>query len=295
MNVEQLNREFGLPKLLNFFSDDSGLILADLAGGQARLCLQGAHLMHWQPKGQAQPVLWMSREAKPVAGKSLRGGVPVCWPWFGSRSADVPAHGYARTVLWQVVDSQPLPNGGVRLTLCWSQDAHPLWPHACRVELRVEVGCDLRISLMTCNTGNQPLEISEALHTYFRISDIAAVRLHGLDGVDYWDKAAGRSELCTQDGSLSFAEETDRVYVNSAATCMLEDPGLKRRIVVEKVGSFSTVVWTPWVDKARRMGDMGEPDGWREMLCIESGNALDNTLTLLPGDRHSLQVHYQVT
>ncbi len=294
MNVEQLNREFGLPKLLTFFSDESGLILADLAGGQARLCLQGAHLMHWQPKGQAQPVLWLSREAKPVIGKSLRGGVPVCWPWFGARSAGGPAHGYARTVPWQVAEAKPLSGGGVRLTLYWDQTEHPSWPHACRAELCIEVASDLRISLTTTNTGDAAFELSEALHTYFHISDIAAVRLHGLNGVGYWDKAGGGTEFCTQEGSLSFTAETDRVYVNSAATCVLEDPGLKRRIVVEKQGSLSTVVWTPWVDKAQRMGDLGEPDGWREMLCVESGNALENTLTLQPGERHGFQVHYQV-
>ncbi len=295
MNIEQLNQQFGLPRQLSFSVEpDSGLIVADLAQGQARLCLQGAHLMSWHPKGQAQPVIWLSRAAKLAVGKSIRGGAPVCWPWFGARGADVPAHGYARTVPWQVVESGLTDEGSVSLTLRWAQDSHPAWPHAAVVELTVVVGSSLNLSLTTRNSGDTAFELSEALHTYFHISDIGAVRLHGLDGAEYWDKVGGRTERCRQEGLLTFAAETDRVYIHSAATCVLEDPGLKRRIVVEKSGSLSTVVWTPWLDKAQRMGDLGEPDGWREMLCIESGNALDNTLNLLPGQSHSLRVHYQV-
>jgi D-hexose-6-phosphate mutarotase len=134
--------------------------------------------------------------------------------------------------------------------------------------------------------------IGEALHTYFHIGDIAAVRVRGLEGCDYLDKVDGGARK-QQRGAIRFTGETDRVYVNTAAECVIEDERLRRRIHVAKSGSQATVVWTPWVEKADKMGDFG-PDGWRGMVCVESANAAENTLTLKPGGTHTLAVEYRV-
>jgi D-hexose-6-phosphate mutarotase len=296
--AQQLNTQFGIKSQLSFREDASSLIVADIHNAQATasLCLQGAHLMTWQPKSQAVPVVWLSRDAKLAQGKSIRGGAPVCWPWFGAHATEAgfSGHGYARTVPWRVIASGSEPNGATRLTLRLeeSDKTRTQWPQASQLDLTVTIGETLRMELTTENTGTKDIVIGEALHTYLHISDIGAVRVTGLDGCDYWDKVGG-SVLKKQTGAISFASETDRVYINTAATCVIEDDKLKRRIHIAKAGSLSTVVWTPWVEKATKMGDMGQPDGWREMVCVESVNAIENVVTVAAGTAHSLVVEYR--
>ncbi|MDD2775348.1 MAG: D-hexose-6-phosphate mutarotase [Gallionella sp.] len=298
MNVAQLNSQFGISNQLSFRTDDSGLIIADINNGQASLCLQGAHLMHWQPASQSVPVVWLSRDTKPAVGKSIRGGAPVCWPWFGAHASEAgfPGHGFARTVPWQVIESGTEPNGATRLVLrlIESEKTRTQWNQSCTVDLTVVVGETLRMELTTANTGTTDFVIGEALHTYLHISDIAAVSVTGLEGCDYWDKVGG-SNLRQQAGAIQFSGETDRVYINTAAECVIEDPKLNRRIHVAKSGSLSTVVWTPWVEKANKMGDMGQPDGWREMVCVESANAIENVVTVAAGTQHRLVVEYRAS
>jgi glucose-6-phosphate 1-epimerase len=296
--AQQLNTQFGINNHLKFREDASGLIIAEISNKQASasLCLQGAHLMTWQPKSQAVPVVWLSRDAKLAAGKSIRGGAPVCWPWFGAHASEstFPGHGYARTVPWRVVESGSEPNGATRLTLrlVENEKTRLQWPHACTLDLTVIVGETLRMEMTTENTSSSEFAIGEALHTYFRIGDIGAVRVQGLEGCEYWDKV-GSSTLRQQVGAISFSGETDRVYINTAAECVIEDDKLKRRIYVSKSGSLSTVVWTPWADKANKMGDMGQPEGWREMVCVESVNAMENVVNVAAGNRHTMIVEYR--
>lgn len=295
--AQQLNQQFGITGQLSFRDDASGLVVAEFNNAQATasLCLQGAHLISWQPKSQAKPVVWVSRDAKMAEGKSIRGGAPVCWPWFGAHTSEAsfPGHGYARTVPWNVIESGIEPNGATRLTLRLqeSDKTRAQWNHDCNVDLTVIIGDTLRMEMTTENTGATDFVIGEALHTYLQISDIGAVRVTGLEGCEYWDKVGG-SVLKKQDGAISFASEVDRVYINTAAECVIHDDKLQRRIHIKKSGSHSTVVWTPWVEKANKMGDMGQPDGWREMVCVESVNAIDNVVKVAAGTKHSLIVEY---
>jgi D-hexose-6-phosphate mutarotase len=252
--------------------------------------------MSWQPKSQSRPVIWLSRDAKLAAGKSIRGGAPVCWPWFGAHASEAgfPGHGYARTVPWQVIESGTEPDGATRLTLrlAESDKTRAQWEHSCNVDLTVIVGDTLRMEMATENTGTTDFVIGEALHTYLQISDIGTVSVTGLNGCEYWDKVGG-SNLRKQDGAITFTGETDRVYINTAAECVIQDDKLKRRIHISKSGSLATVVWTPWTEKANKMGDMGQADGWREMVCVESVNAIDNVVTVSAGTRHTLIVEYR--
>ncbi len=296
--AQQLNTQFGINGQLNFREDASGLIVAEInnALGSASLCLQGAHLMTWQPKSQAVPVVWLSRDAKLVAGKSIRGGAPVCWPWFGAHAseASLSGHGFARTVPWCVIESGAESNGATRLTLRLvnSHNTRRQWPYDCNLDLTVIVGETLRMEMTTENTGDTDFVIGEALHTYFQIGDIGAAHVTGLAGCEYWDKVGG-SNLRKSDGVINFHGETDRVYINTSAECVIEDDKLKRRIYVAKSGSLSTVVWTPWEEKANKMGDMGQPDGWREMVCVESANAIDDVVKVAAGKRHTMIVEYR--
>ena len=293
-----LNHEFGIPGALVFEEREGGLVEARLASssGSAGICLQGGHVVDWRIKGQSEPVLWLSRDAKFAPGKSIRGGIPVCWPWFGPHSdnAALPAHGFARTADWRVDDSGADDAGAwLLLKLAMTDAQRAMWPHAAELSLRVTLGETLSLELTTLNEGQDAFALGEALHTYFKISDIGSISVGGLHGVTYWD-TVGQLEQKRQSGPIAFKKETDRVYINSPQTCVIEDLPLSRRIHIRKQGSLSTVVWNPWTDKAERMGDLGKPDGWRGFVCVESANAWDNKLTLVPGETHSLSVEYAV-
>jgi D-hexose-6-phosphate mutarotase len=293
--LDTLNRQFGIAGQLSFSAKPGDFLIAEIKNRHAiaSIALQGAHVMAFQPHGQ-EPVLWLSPQAKLAAGKSIRGGVPVCWPWFGPHAQDAakPGHGHARTVPWQVVSAATLSGGETQITLelAESDATRALWPSATPVRLQITVGAAMHLELRTWNRGGQPVAIGEALHTYFQVSDIGATRIHGLDGCAYYDKVDGMARK-TQAGAVEIGSEVDRVYINTAADCVIEDA--QRRIRIAKQGSQSTIVWNPWAEKADKMGDFGE-NGWRRMVCVESGNALENGVTLPPGGEHSLSVTYSV-
>ncbi len=295
-DANRLNQIHGLPGL-RFREDPSGLVFAEIDNAQATatVCLQGAHLTAWRPKDQAVPVIWLSEAARFAPGKSIRGGMPVCWPWFGLHPSEsgFPAHGYARTVPWQVTAAEVLADGATRLRLVLMQNEQTRlqFPRACRLELVLTVGRRLGAELVTTNLDSGPITIGEALHTYFRIGDIGQARVLGLEGCEYVDKVDGGARK-RQVGAIEFSGETDRVYLNTTAECIIDDPVLGRRIRIAKSGSRSTVVWTPWKEKADKMGDLGPDEGWRRMLCVESANALDNVVNVPAGDRHTLSVIY---
>lgn len=265
------------------------------AAAQASVSLQGAQLLEWQPHGQ-HPVIWLSPRARFAPGHPIRGGVPLCWPWFGAHPANPQAatHGLARTVHWELdgCTAHGPQLSEVRLSLNLPPDPMAGWAHAARAELCLRIGADLEMNLTTHNTGHQALVFSEALHTYFEVGDIEQVRLLGLEHTEYLDKLQGFLR-CHGTGPVTFGAETDRVYVNTPAECVIEDPLLRRRIHISKTGSLSTVVWNPGPHRARQLDDLGE-NGHRHMLCVESGNAHDNTLTLPPGHNHTLSVRIRV-
>ena len=296
MSLADLNTRFGINEQLKFIEGPNGLVFAEIdnALGTSYICLQGAHITTFRPKDQVEPVIWVSKFAKFAPGKSIRGGAPVCWPWFGAHAteASFPGHGFARTVMWEVTQSAALPSGETEITLALleNEQTRTQWPHKSRVELNVVVGKSLKASLDTTNLGDAPIQIGEALHTYFQISDIEAVQVTGLENTVYLDKV-GEATRRTQNGPITFTGEVDRVYVDTESTCYIVDPAYERRIKIAKSGSRSTVVWTPWNEKADKMGDFG-PDGWRQMVCVESVNALENVVIVAAGETHRMSVEY---
>jgi D-hexose-6-phosphate mutarotase len=281
----------------------NGLQFIDLANAQATatICTQGAQLTHWQPRSLKYPVTFMAASAQYNAGQPIRGGIPICWPWFGPHATDRSNanHGFARNFVWSAGEAEQTGSGATRLALVLRDDekSRALWPHAFRLEYRTTIGDVLEVELVTTNTGAMPFVITEALHAYFRIGDIGAVDVLGLDGTEYADTADGGKRK-KQVGAVHFNGEVDRVFLNTETTCSIVDSSLKRRIDISKSGSHSTVVWNPWSEKAGRFADLGsapaEEGSWRQMVCIESANALDNALTLAPGQSHSLAVRYRV-
>jgi D-hexose-6-phosphate mutarotase len=293
----ELNERFAIARHLRFREMPGGLTVAEVGNSQATatIAVQGAHLMTWAPRREP-PVIWLSRAAAFTPGKSIRGGVPICWPWFGPHATEpkFPGHGFARTVPWEVVETQGLRDGRTRLVLrlASSEATRAQWPHPSTVEAHITVGRVLDIELVTHNSGPAPITIGQALHTYFEVSDVRRVAIHGLGGCAYLDKVDGgkRKDQC---GPVTIATEVDRIYLDTLADCLIDDPGLRRRIRVAKRGSRTTVVWNPWTEKAAKMGDLGE-NGFLNMVCVESANAADDVVTLAPGGAHHLAVRYGV-
>ena len=298
LNVATLNKNFGISEQLEFIQEANGLITLRIVNAYARstIALQGAHIMTYQSTGE-QPLVWLSPVAKRAQGKSIRGGVPICWPWFGAHASEptLPAHGFARTALWQVSASEILPDGSTQIRFELPSSSIPLsqWPYPCRVTYVVTVGEKLTVELITENTGDTVFELGEALHTYFVISDVDGLSIKGMEGGTYLDKV-GEAATRTQLGAIQIASEVDRIYIDTEADCLIEDAGYKRRIRIAKRGSRTNIVWNPWVEKSARMGDFGSDLGYRGMVCVESGNAASNTVNVVPGGTHSIRVVYSI-
>lgn len=290
MELAELNERFGVAGAVKFTAGPGGMPHAHLraGGSHAEVALHGGHVLRYGDDG-APPVLWVSREAIYASGKPVRGGIPVCWPWFGPHPADPakPAHGFARNRLWHVLASGAEDGRAwLRLGLSDDEATRALWPHPFALELAVSVGPDLDVALMMRNTGDGPATCGGALHSYFGVADVTQARIMGLEGSRYLDQLTGAEH--EQAGSVTIGAEVDRVYYDEGEACAIEDPGLGRRIVIRKAGSRTTVVWNPWVEKSRRLADFAD-DEYTGMLCVETAMALGDTVALAPGAEHTLR------
>lgn len=259
------------------------------ATAQGQLFLHGAHLAAWQPAGH-QPVLWLSGSSWFQPGRPIRGGVPICFPWFGPHPQDpaLPAHGSARLQEWQLQQTQADDDGTLRLVLQTVVGNFQLRYEICPgAELSLQLDCQLSPD------ATEPEKFEAALHTYLQVSDIRGVWITGLENSGYLNKVP-QPEWCAASGQpIEFTAETDRVYQGTADTVVLHDPGLQRRIEISKQGSLSTVVWNPWIDKSRRMPDFGD-DEWTGMVCIETACVGEHAVVLQPGQSHRMSALVRV-
>jgi len=284
--------DWEIPGHLVFEAGVNGLTKARITTphADAEVYLHGAHLTHYQPRGHP-PVLMMSGASQFALGEPIRGGIPVIFPWFGPRrdGRAEPPHGFARRREWTIEAADADAEDRVMLTLRLAGDdtTRAAWPGEFTLRFTITVGPSLRMELATTNTGTAPYQFEEALHTYFKVGDVRQVRVTGLEGREYLDATDERKRKRQGPGPITFDGETDRAYVNTPAECSLHDSALRRRITVEKDGANSTVVWNPWIAKAKRMPDFGD-DEWPGMLCIETGNVFDNAVPLAPGATHQM-------
>lgn len=268
----------------------------DGARAEAHIYLQGGTVTHFQPGGAA-PVLFLSNRATWAAGRAIRGGVPLIFPWFGAHATNTkaPMHGFARTHPWRLVDHGPAADGTMVVELGLQDDdaSRAAWPHAFKLRYRVSVGEALDLSLEVTNTSAQAFTFEAALHTYLAVGDVRAVAVTGLENTTYIDKVDGMTRKRQGTEPLRLTGETDRVFVGTRSRCVVEDRVLARRLLVDKTGSATTVVWNPWSTKAAGIADL-EPDDWRRMVCVETANAADDTVTLAPGQRHVMTATIRV-
>lgn len=272
---------------------DYPLIHVAHPAASASIALHGAHLTAWQPTG-ARPVIYTSPDARFMAGKEIRGGIPICWPWFNAHPTDpsMPAHGFARIRFWTLTRVAE-DNAFVELefTLNSSDETRSLFPHDFRVTLTMRIGAELSVALRTTNLSPDPITISGALHTYFAIGDLSEIAITGLEGVDYLDTVGEHAERA-QEGPIHFGGEVDRVY-RAAPPVRIVDRAFGGNITMESSGSRSTVVWNPFIQKAATIGDLPD-DAYRDFVCIEAANAKHDVRTLLPEESHTLAMTLRV-
>lgn len=301
LEIEQLNQKFALQNgdnIVRFKAGRGGIPVAEISNKQASaaVSLQGAHLLSWIPKGEDE-VIWLSRDALFALGKSIRGGIPICWPWFGAHGSNssYPAHGFARTALWWVTRVQQLSTGETQITFVLEtqrldKNFQKMWPQPTIVEYVLSIGKTLRLELTTFNNSEQSIIIGQALHTYFNIGDVTNTSVYGLEGRDYLDKPDNFKRK-TQSGPIIIKDEVDRIYLQTPDDVVIDNA--ERKIIIKKQGSRSTIVWNPWENVAKKMGDLGE-EGYLKMLCVESANAAEDTIMIAAGGSHKLQVNYEV-
>jgi glucose-6-phosphate 1-epimerase len=273
---------FEIPGVLSVSHGEGGLAVVRITSpwSTAEIHLLGAHVTSFRKTGE-QPLLFISGSSHFEPGKAIRGGVPIIFPWFGSRAGH-PAHGTARTTAWELTATSVLPDQSVRASFRLPGGG-PL-----TATYHVTVGASLLLELVIENSGETEQACETCLHTYFRVGDIAEVSIHGLAGVTYHDKVIDRSHVQSVE-PLRIVGETDRIYQDTVGPVEIIDPVLGRHIRIGKSGSRSTVVWNPWVDKSKAMPDFGD-DEYPHMLCVESGNIAPDRLTLAPGTESILSV-----
>jgi glucose-6-phosphate 1-epimerase len=253
--------------------------------GEAHVYLHGAHVAHWQPRG-SMPVLFMSAHTRFVSDAAIRGGVPVIFPWFGPRAGDAqaPAHGFARRRPWRL---EREGDHDVVLALDADPGTRAVWPHEFALRLHVVLEARLTMTLAVTNTDSEPWTYEEALHTYLAVGDATTAIVTGVEGAAYLDKTDAMTRKWQPDEPLRITGEVDRTFPGHTAACVVEDPVLKRRMLVDKRGSATTVIWNPWIERARALPDLGDEE-WKRMVCVETANAGDDAVRLAPGARHEM-------
>lgn len=272
-----------------------------IGDAEAHVYLHGAHVTQFAIDGQP-PILFLSKESQFADGKAIRGGVPICFPWFGPRNPDPvggsPMHGFARIVPWSRLDiSATADRTSISLGLADSEQTRRWWPHSFAARYDVTLWADrLSLTLKVTNFDPAPITFEEALHSYFAVAEAHDVSIEGLDGVEYLDKTDNHARK-VQSGPVTISLETDRVYLGTRADCLIRDSGNNRAIVNAKENSDATVVWNPWVAKARAMADFGD-DEWERMVCVETCNVATRAITLEPAGRakssHSMSATIRV-
>lgn len=297
MLATDLQKRFGIPDQVSIvdLAPDYPVININNAHASAQVALHGGHVMSFQPHGH-EPVLWLSGSAVFAEGKAIRGGIPVCWPWFADHPSDasLPAHGLVRSQFWELQAVDQLDDGATQITLSIQDtpESRTLWAHAFKLELVVTIADSLRCRLRMTNKDKVNCDYTGALHTYLQVGDISQLKVSGLDGVDYLDKLADDKRI-QQQGDITVDAELDRIYTHTDAEVVVNDTALNRKICVQKQGSQTTVIWNPWLDKSAAMTDF-EVGGYQHMLCVEAANAVDDIVRLAPGETHVLETRLSV-
>ena len=298
MEIKQLNTDFGITNQLEIVEGKGGLPFMEIANGKGKalISVYGGQVLSFQPVTEPEDLMFLSERAYYREGKAIKGGVPICWPWFGPdpEGSGRPAHGFVRNRFWKVLATETTQTGATKvvLGLVDTEETRGIWPYSFELELAISVGETLTLELITRNTGAQAFSITQAFHTYFAVGDINQVKVLGLENTTYLDKVEGGVQK-QQQGALEIAAEVDRIYTNVSEDLIIDDADLGRRISIASQGSKTAVVWNPWAEISAQMADL-ENEAYKGFVCVETTNAADDLVTIAPGQCFQLVAVYHV-
>lgn len=298
MDIRQLNSDFGIANQLEFIAGQGGLPMIRIGNRSANalISIYGAQVLSFRPLGQSEDLLFVSEQSAYSEGKAIRGGIPVCWPWFGPdpKGLQRPNHGFVRNHFWQVAETQALSDTETKVGLLFTESGKKehTWKHAFTLKLEITIAETLKLKLTTLNTGEKPFAITQAFHSYFQIGNIKRVKISGLEDCDYFDKLDKGAQK-PQLGSVTVSQEVDRIYTNVNNDLMIVDPVLKRRIQISAPETSTAVVWNPWTKTSKKMSDLDDLD-YKQFICVEAGNIAFDLIQIQPGHHHSLQAEYRL-
>ncbi len=299
LDCQTLNEQFGISGHVSVTSGKGGrpVIQIDNEEARAEISLYGGQLLSYKPKARRHDALFVSDAAYYVDGKAIKGGIPVCWPWFGDdpEKRGRGAHGFVRNRYWLLTETRQPDAKHTRITLTINDDesSYALWPHRFALSITFTIGQTLRVELRTKNRDAKPFAITQALHTYFAIGDIGKTRVSGLDRRDYLDKVAGFARR-SQRGDVTFDGEVDRIYLDTNKPLAIIDEAWSRQIFIDASHSRTTVVWNPWAAISASSADLGDDD-FKRFVCVETANAANEVIDVAPDQSYTLAVEYRVT
>ncbi len=294
MDLRELNMMFGIDGNLVFDEDYDGIVIADIRSdfSHCKVSLYGGHILSFIPVGK-QDILMVSSKSAFEKGKPIRGGIPLCFPWFNVHSTQpsLPNHGFARIMDWYVVSSQKSESGKVSLILGLKSNDYTrvMWPFSFYCQLEVSVGKSLDVKWIVQNTGDTLFEVENAFHSYFAVENSSQTYIEGLESNQFIDSTQNGKIEKKEGSSILVNREINRIYLDTIAECKVIDTSLNRVIKVKKSGSRSTIVWNPWNKTSSKISDLG-PEDYKRFVCVESGNVRKNLLGILPGQSQETSI-----
>ncbi|MEL6260231.1 MAG: D-hexose-6-phosphate mutarotase [Cyanobacteria bacterium J06626_6] len=298
MTVEQLNESFGITGQVEVVEGKGGFPIVEVQNEKAtaKISVYSAQVLSFQPAGEPEDLMFVSDNAYYKVGKATKGGIPICWPWFGPdpEGKGRASHGFVRNRMWTLLSTEATSTGEtrVRFGLTDTDETKAIWPYAFELTMDVLVGNELTVTLTTRNTGDTSFSITQALHTYLTTGDIAQVKVLGLEDTQYIDKPDGGQQK-TQTGAVTVSGEVDRIYTDVKPELVVEDGDLGRRIRISTSGSKTAIVWNPWSEIAEKMADLAAQD-YQRFICVETANAADDVVEVAADGEYQLQAIYAV-
>lgn len=298
MNIEQLNADYGIADKVEFVEGKGGFPLIEINNehAQATISVYGGQILSFKPVSQIDDLMFLSSKAYFQSGKAIKGGTPICFPWFGPdpEAKGRASHGFVRNRLWQMREVVSTQNGATQVTmgLVDTAETREIWNYSFDFSIVISIGKVLTIDLIARNTGSESFTITQALHTYFKVGDINRVSVLGLDNQAYLDKVDGGKQK-TQAGQVTFSGECDRIYLDVPAELAIEDRALNRKITITASNSSTAIVWNPGADVSAKMADLGDRD-YKNFVCVETANAANEIIEVPSGDRYKMTASYAV-
>lgn len=299
MDIDQLNIEYGIAGQLQFVKGNGSLpvILINNRSATALISVYAAQVLSFQPAKECEDLLFLSPKSYYEEGKAIRGGIPVCWPWFGSDPNDLdrPDHGFVRNGLWAILATEATTDLETRVRLRFQEtiQSESYWQQRFTLDLEISVGNTLTLKLVTRNTGNQVFSITQALHSYLHVGNINQVQILGLEGSHYLDKL-DNSVQKHQLGAVTVLEEVDRIYTGTQNELIIDDSSFNRQIRITSTSNKTTVVWNPGEQSSAKIADL-EPDDYQHFICVEAGNVDTDIVEISPGSEYSLLTNFKIT